>query len=138
MNKILQLSMPAVLLALTPAVAIAQGGTATGAVGGAVTGAIVGGPVGAVVGGIVGAIVGTAIRPPPAAVVTFVSSQTMPGVTLQGDVALGAMLPETTVLYPIPREVYLPADNQLYAYAFINGQRVVVDANTRLIVAIVG
>jgi hypothetical protein len=138
MRKILMLSVSAALLAFVPAVATAQSGTTGGAVGGAITGAIVGGPVGAVVGGVIGAIVGTAISPPPATVVTYVSAQNVPTVTLQGNVALGATLPQATVLYPVPRDIYLPSDNHLYAYAVVNGQRVVVDANTRVIVAIVG
>jgi hypothetical protein len=139
MRKSLMLSVPVALLALVPAVAFAQSGTTSGAVGGAVTGAIVGGPIGAVVGGVIGAIVGTVVQPPPATVVTYVSTQTpVPYVTLQGTVAVGATLPATTALYPIPRDIYLPSDNRLYAYAFVNGQRVVVDANTRVIVAIVG
>ena len=100
MRKILMLSASAALLALVPAVASAQSGTTSGAVGGAITGAIVGGPVGAVVGGVIGAIVGTAIVPPPATVVTYVSTQNVPPIQLQGNVAIGATLPPTTVLYP--------------------------------------
>jgi hypothetical protein len=138
MRKILMLSASAALLALVPAVASAQSGTTSGAVGGAITGAIVGGPVGAVVGGVIGAVVGTAIVPPPATVITYVATQNVPPIQLQGDVVIGATLPQTTVLYPVPRDIYVPSDNHLYAYAFVNGRRVVVDANTGVIVAIVG
>jgi hypothetical protein len=138
MRKILILSVSAALLALTPAVAGAQSATTGGAVGGAITGAIVGGPVGAVVGGVIGAVVGSAITPPPTQVVTYVGTQNVPTIVLQGNVAVGATLPQATVLYPVPRDIYAPADNHLYAYTVVNGQRVIVDANTRVIVAIVG
>ncbi len=138
MRNILMLSVAAAGVALTPMVAIAQSGAASGAAGGAITGAIVGGPIGAVVGGIIGAIVGTAIDPPPGPVLTYVAAQTTPTVTLTGTVAVGAQLPSGVMLYPIPADVYVPANNHLYAYTVVNGQRVVVDANTRVIVAIVG
>jgi hypothetical protein len=137
MRKFLMLSVSTAFLALLPAIASAQSGTTSGAVGGAITGAIVGGPVGAVIGGVIGAVVGTVVQPPPATVVTYVATQNVPPVVLQGNVVVGATLPQTTVLYPVPREVYLPADNRVYTYAFVNGQRVIVDANTRVIVAIV-
>jgi len=137
MRKILTLSASAALLALIPAIASAQSGTTSGAVGGAITGAIVGGPVGAVIGGVIGAVVGTVVAP-PATVISYVATQNAPPVVLQGNVVVGATLPQATVLYPIPREVYVPSDNHVYTYAFINGQRVVVDANTRVIVAIAG
>jgi uncharacterized protein DUF1236 len=137
MRNILTLSASAALLALIPAIASAQSGTTSGAVGGAITGAIVGGPVGAVIGGVIGAVVGTVVAP-PATVVTYVATQNVPPVVLQGNVVIGATLPQTTVLYPIPRDIYVPSDNRVYTYAFVNGQRVVVDANTRVIVAIAG
>jgi len=138
MRKILAFSLAAVTLALAPTVASAQSSTTTGAAGGAITGAIVGGPIGAVVGGVIGAIVGTAIDPPPAQVMTYVAAQTVPPVVLQGDLAVGVTLPESTVLYAVPADVYGAADSRGYAYAIVNGQRVVVDSSTRVVVAIVG
>jgi hypothetical protein len=126
------------LLLLAPAAASAAG-TATGAAGGAVTGAIVGGPVGAAVGGVIGAIIGTAIDPPPPQVVAYVEAQQpAPEVVLQGNLAVGATIPDTVVLYPIPPDVYVPSDNHVYAYAYINGQRVIIDTETHAIVALVG
>jgi hypothetical protein len=135
MRKSLVPLAAAVALGLTPAAAFAAG-TVTGAAGGAVTGAIVGGPVGAVVGGTIGAIVGTAVDPPPPEVVTYVETQQPPPVMLQGDLVVGATLPESVVLYPVPADVYVSADGWAYEYAYVNGHRVVVDPRTRAIVAI--
>jgi hypothetical protein len=139
MRKILTLSLLSVAaIALVPAMASAQSGAASGAVGGAITGAIVGGPVGAVVGGVIGAIVGTAIVPPPVQVVTYVTTaEVPPAVTLQGNLALGAALPATIQLYPIPNTVYTPTPTATYAYAYINGRKVVVDTQTHVVVAII-
>ena len=130
----------AIIAAILPAAALAQGGGAAGAAGGAAAGAIVGGPVGAVVGGVLGAVIGVTVAPPPAQVVTYVTAQPAPtAVTLQGNLVVGATLPETVVLTPIPANVYTPAPTGVvYAYAFVNGHRVVVDTKTRAVVAIVG
>ena len=138
MRKLMLMLAPATLLAFSP-VAANAGGTVTGAAGGAVTGAVVGGPVGAVVGGVIGAILGTAIDPPPPPVVAYVqTAEAPPPVVLQGNVVIGATLPASVPLYEIPPDVYVPADGHVYAYAIINGQRVVVDTRTHAIVAIVG
>jgi hypothetical protein len=134
--------IPAALVAVAlPVAALAQqGGAGAGAVGGAITGGVVGGPVGAAVGGVIGAIIGGAIAPPPAQVVTYVTAQPAPtAVTLQGNLVVGATLPEAVVLMPVPATVYAPAPTGVvYGYAFVNGKRVVVDTKTRAIVAIVG
>ena len=126
-------------IALLPASAFAAG-TATGAAGGAVTGAIVGGPIGAVVGGVIGAVIGTAIDPPPTQVVSYVeTAKPPPPVVLQGNLVLGATLPSTVMLYPVPPDAYTPkAGSHIYGYAMINGQRVIVDMQTRAVVAITG
>jgi hypothetical protein len=129
------------LAAFLPAAALAQGGgAAAGAIGGAATGAAVGGPVGAAIGGVIGAIVGGTIAPPPAQVVTYVTAQpTATPVTLQGNLVVGATLPETVTLMPVPANVYTPATGGVvYGYAFVNGKKVVVDTKTRAIVAIAG
>lgn len=117
-------------LAATPA--LATEGTVTGAAGGAVTGAIVGGPIGAAVGGVVGAIAGTALNPPPQPVVTYVQEQPMPEsrVIVEGDVAVGAKLPQQVALVEVPQDPQ-------YAYAFVNGHRVIVDPNTYVVVKVV-
>jgi hypothetical protein len=132
--------LTAAAVALAPVAASAQGAnsTITGAAGGAITGAIVGGPVGAAVGGVIGAIVGTAIDPPDPAVVTYVATQSVPPVVVEGQLVVGATLPATVPLYMVPADVYPAANGQLYAYATVNGQRVIVDPNTRVVVAITG
>ncbi len=129
----------AAAIGLAPMGALAAG-TVPGAAGGAVTGAIVGGPVGAAVGGVIGAILGTAIDPPPERVVTYVQTEApAPApVMLQGELVVGATLPQTVMLYPIPPDIYAPSDGRVYGYAFINGHRVVVDEQTRAVVYIVG
>ena len=115
------------MLAL-PAVAVAQEGTAAGVAGGAVAGAVVGGPVGAIIGAVAGAALGTAVDPPKT-VRTYVVEQPVVPVTLQGDVVVGAGLPDTVQLYEVP--------DYKYSYAYINGQRVLVDPDTRRIVYVV-
>jgi hypothetical protein len=141
--KLARTLIPAVVVAaFVPAIALAQSGAGAGAVGGAITGGVVGGPVGAVVGGVIGAIVGTAIVPPPQQVVTYVTTQpTATAVTLQGNLVVGATLPEAVILTPIPANVYAApagATAVVYGYAYVNGHRVVVDTKTRAVVAIVG
>ena len=77
-----------------------QGGGGAGAVVGGATGAIAGaiiaGPVGAAVGGAAGIVAGGAtgqVVDPPARVRTFVTSQRMDPVYLDGEVVVGASLP---------------------------------------------
>ncbi len=110
--------------------AAAQEGTAAGIAGGAATGAVIGGPVGAVVGGAAGAMIGTAIDPPPPEVQSYVVSQPVETVTIDGSVVVGQPLPETVVVHPVP-------DFQTYSYAYVNGQPVIVDSNTRAVVSVV-
>jgi hypothetical protein len=144
MAKLVHALIPAVALAaFLPMAAQAQGGgAAAGAVGGAAAGAAVGGPVGAAVGAVIGAVIGGTIAPPPAQVVTYVTAQPQPTpVTLQGNLVVGATLPETVVLVPVPANVYTPpagATAVVYGYAYVNGKKVVVDTKTRAVVAIVG
>lgn len=138
MRKALFRLLPAAILSLSPVSAFAAG-TVPGAAGGAITGAIVGGPVGAAVGGVVGAILGTAVDPPPTEVVAYVDdAPPPPPVVLHGDLAIGATLPPTVPLYPVPQYVYGPAGADVYAYAIVNGQRVIVDTRTNAIVAFAG
>lgn len=103
----------------------APAGTATGAATGAITGALVSGPVGAVAGATVGAATGTAINPPPA-VRTYVTEHQVQPVYLNGEVVVGAAVPETVTLHPIP-------DYQ-YNYAYVNSVPVLVSPSSREIV----
>src|SRR5579862_9165234 len=76
-------------------------GTGVGAVGGAAAGAVVGGPVGAVVGGVVGAAAGHTADP-PAEVRTYVRTQHVEAVPYDGQIGVGAVLPDTVREYDIP------------------------------------
>ena len=111
-------------------------GVTTGAVGGAIVGALVGGPVGAAIGGVAGAAaggatgatVGAAIDPDPE-VRTYVTSNPVEPVYLEGEVVVGAGVPEPVVLTPVP--------DYEYSYAYVNGQPVLIDPATRQIVYVV-
>jgi uncharacterized protein YraI len=108
------------------------GGTAAGAAGGALAGAIVGGPIGAVVGGVAGAVAGgtaDAIDEPTEEVRTYVTTNQIDPVYLEGEVVVGASLPETVELREIP--------DYEYRYVYVNGQPVLVEPSSRRIVYVV-
>jgi uncharacterized protein YraI len=99
-------------------------GAVSGMVGGATVGALVGGPVGAAVGGVAGAALG-AIAAPSQQVTTYVTTQPADPVYLEGEVVIGAGLPENVPLYEVPE--------YQYRYAYVNGQRVLVDDSRRIV-----
>lgn len=104
-------------------------GAVTGGVTGAVAGALIAGPVGAIVGGGAGAVAGGAagtVIDPPERVRTYVSSNRIDPVYLDGEVVVGAGLPETVVLREIP--------DYEYRYVYVNGQPVLVEPGSRRIV----
>lgn len=119
----------AAALALTPAAALAQEGTAAGVIGGAATGAVVGGPVGAAAGAVVGGIAGTIVAP-PREVRTYVVKQPVDEVRIQERVVVGEALPDTVVIRTVPKY-------EKYSYAYVNGERVIVDAQTRRVIEVV-
>jgi hypothetical protein len=129
MRKILLALVPAAGLMAAPTIAAADG-TVGGAAAGAIGGAIIGGPVGAAAGLVIGGVVGTAIDPPPPEVRQYVLEQEAAPVYLEGQLVVGAQLPRQVAIYPIP-------DDPVYAYAFVNGHRVIVDPQTYVIVEIV-
>ncbi len=100
-------------------------GAATGAVGGAVVGALIGGPVGAAIGGAAGAAIG-ANTPPPERVRTYVTENRVDPVYLDGEVVVGAGLPDTVQLRTVP--------DYEYNYVYVNGVPALVDPGTRRIV----
>jgi uncharacterized protein YraI len=104
------------------------GGAVAGATTGAIAGALIGGPVGAVVGGVAGAAVGDTVEriDPPETVRTYVSSNQVDPVYLEGEVVVGAGVPETVVLREIP--------DYEYRYVYVNGQPVLVEPQSRRIV----
>lgn len=126
MKTLTALSVAATLALAAPATALAdEGSTAGGAIGGAAVGAAIGGPVGAIIGAGVGAGVGATIDP-PARVTTYVEREKVEPVRLRGEVVVGAGLPDVVTLHPVP--------DYEYHYAYVNGQRVLVDPGTRRIV----
>lgn len=110
----------------------AAAGGAAGAATGAIAGAIIGGPIGAAVGGIAGAagggLTGAAIDP-GGEVITYVEQNPVEPVYLEGEVVVGASLPETVEVREIP--------DYEYRYVYVNGQPVLVEPQTREIVYIV-
>ena len=96
-----------------------------GATGGAITGALIGGPIGAVIGGATGAAIGASVNPPEN-VRTYVRSNQVDPVYLEGEVVVGAGVPETVTLRTVP--------DYEYDYVYVNGQPVLVDPQTRKIV----
>ncbi|WP_332718446.1 DUF1236 domain-containing protein [Pelagibacterium mangrovi] len=101
--------------------------TMTGAAGGAIAGALLGGPVGAAIGAGVGASAGIVVDPPETAR-TYVTSNPMEPVYLEGEVVVGAQVPDTVVVQPIPEYEY--------EYVYINGQPVLIEPASREIVYI--
>lgn len=109
------------------------GGAIAGGATGAVAGALIGGPIGAVVGGVAGAAVGGTAEglssPPPDQVITYVRSNQAQPVYLDGEVVVGASLPETVALSEVP--------DYEYRYVYVNGQPVLVEPQSRRIVYVV-
>ncbi len=97
--------------------------------GGAATGAVVGGPVGSVVGGVVGAVVGHTADP-PAEVKIYVRTQRVDPVHYDGQIVVGATLPDTVTEYDVPRY-------ERYRWTYINGQRLLIDRQSHNIVSII-
>lgn len=107
-------------------------GALVGGATGAIAGAIIGGPVGAAVGGAAGTIAGGAtgtVIDPPQKVREYVKVHTIEPVYLDGEVVVGAGLPDTVELREVP--------DYEYRYVYVNGQPVLVDNTSRKIVYIV-
>lgn len=106
----------------------AQDGVIGGGATGAVAGAIVGGPVGAIIGAAVGMTLGDAATPEER-VTTYVRSNPVEPIYLDGEVVVGAGIPETVQLSDVPESDYY--------YAYINGVPVLVEREQRRVVYIV-
>ena len=106
-------------------------GAAAGVVAGSLLAYAVGGPVGGVIaGGILGGAAGSAIAEPSTETVTYIQSNPVETVYLDGEVAVGAGVPQTVTLYDIP-------DAPEYRYVNINGETVLVDSSNNAIVRII-
>jgi uncharacterized protein YraI len=106
------------------------GGALAGGATGAVAGALVGGPVGAAVGAVAGAATGgitEGVLAPEAR--SYVVENPVEPVYLEGEVVVGAQVPETVEVREIP--------NYEYRYVYVNQQPVIVEPDTRRIVYIV-
>ncbi|MFW8594659.1 DUF1236 domain-containing protein [Cribrihabitans neustonicus] len=95
---------------------------------GAVAGALIGGPVGAAAGAIIGGTAG-ALAEPAEEVVSYVRTNKVEPVYLEGEVVTGVQLPETVELKEIP-------DSE-YRYVYVNNVPVLVEAENRTVVHIV-
>ncbi|WP_188678058.1 DUF1236 domain-containing protein [Neptunicoccus cionae] len=105
-------------------------GAAVGATLGALTGVALGGPIGGVIaGGILGGAAGTAAAEPEEETITYISSNPVETVYLDGEVVVGAGVPEAVTTYELPQSEY--------RYLNVNNQAVVVDAQTNQIVRII-
>lgn len=117
-----------------PLAANAQSDTVTGAGAGAVTGAVVGGPVGAAVGAGVGAIAGGISDANRTRFHDYVVHEHPRSFRYDGDVRVGAVLPDAEVTY---YEVPDDYDVRQYRYTVINDRTVLVDPDTRRVVQII-
>ncbi|MFC6490409.1 DUF1236 domain-containing protein, partial [Nitratireductor sp. GCM10026969] len=86
---------------------------------------------GAAIGGAAGAVAGGAIDTvtPPREVVTYVEQNRVDPVYLEGEVVVGAGVPETVEMREIP--------DYDYRYVYVNGQPVLVEPESRRIVYVV-
>jgi len=100
-------------------------GAAAGAGTGVIAGALLGGPIGALIGGIAGLTVGATVDPPDQ-VRTYVTTNRVEPVYLEGEVVVGAALPQNVRVYEIP--------NYQHRYAYVNGRTVLVEPGTNKIV----
>src|SRR5680860_108092 len=106
---------------------IAKNVTGTAVVGG-IVGALVGGPVGAAAGIVAGSATG-AVATPPESVTTYVVTNQLEPIYLNGEVIVGSGLPESVEIAQIP-------DSE-YGYVYVNGVRAVVDPADRTVIYIV-
>lgn len=108
-------------------------GAVSGATTGAIAGALVAGPIGAVVGGVAGAATGGltegVLTDPDPQLRSYVVENQLEPVYLEGEVVVGAGVPETVEIREIP--------DYDYRYAYINGQPVVIEPQSRRIVYVV-
>ncbi len=102
---------------------------ATGTIG-ALTAVALGGPVGAIVAsGIAGTAVGAAAVEPSEETITFVTSNPVETVYLDGEVVVGAVIPSEVTTYELPQPEY--------RYLNVNGLPVLVSADNGAIVRII-
>jgi hypothetical protein len=104
------------------------GATGAGGVVGAVAGAIIAGPPGALLGAAAGMSAGSAVEPPSTTVTTYVRENPVDTIYLDGEVVVGAELPDTVTLQPVP-------ESDL-TYTYVNQVPVIVEPGARRIIYI--
>tara|TARA_R110000850_G_scaffold78202_1_gene169295 strand:+ start:771 stop:1451 length:681 start_codon:yes stop_codon:yes gene_type:complete len=105
-------------------------GAAVGATLGVLTGVAVGGPIGGIIaGGILGGAAGSAVAEPEEKTITYVTTNPVETVYVDGEVVVGAGVPTTVQTYELPQKEY--------RYLNLNGQPVIVDAETNTIVRVI-
>ena len=105
-----------------------EGAVVGGTVLGSLAAAAIGGPVAIAAGVATGAAAGAASQPGDE-VVTYIRENPAEPVYLNGEVVVGAGVPQEVTLQPIPQAKY--------TYATINGVPVVIDPETRVVVEVV-
>ncbi len=108
-----------------------RAGATVGVVIGSLAAYAVGGPVGGIIaGGILGGAAGSAAVEPTTETVTYIESNPVDTVYLEGEVAVGAGVPDNVTLYEIPSQ-------SEYRYVNINGQTVLVNSENNAIVRVI-
>ncbi len=102
-------------------------GAAVGSLAGAAAGALIAGPIGAAVGALAGGVAGD-VAEPNEKVTTYITEHKVEPVYLDGEVVVGAGIPESVTLHEIP-------DSE-YRYLTVNGQTVLVEPGQRKVVYI--
>jgi len=102
--------------------------TLSGGAAGAIAGGILGGPLGAIIGAGIGMGVG-AVAAPDERVTTYIRSNPVDPIYLDGEVVVGSGIPEAVPLSEVPESEYY--------YAYINGVPVLVEREQRRVVYIV-
>ena len=135
-----KLLVPTIFLAL---IALPMAAQAQGTVRGAERGAAVGerdaGPIGAVVGGAIGAVAGTVggilgVQDRPR-FREYVVRERVPSYRYDSEFRVGAVLPESGVVYyDVPADYHVTGG---YRYTYVNDRPVLVDPRTRQIVQII-
>ena len=105
-----------------------KSGVEAGAASGAIGGAVIAGPVGAAVGAVGGAIVGAVVSP-PSEVRTYVTTQNVPTVSYADPIVVGKPIAGEVTWLDVPQY-------PKYHWAYLNGQRVIIDADTHNVVAV--
>lgn len=108
-----------------------RAGATAGAVIGSLAAYAVGGPVGGIIaGGILGGAAGSAAVDPTTETITYIESNPVDTVYLEGEVAVGAGIPQNVTLYEVPSQPE-------YRYVNINGQTVLVNPENNAIVHVI-